>query len=242
VTPLFLVLLVIESTDLLFAIDSIPAVFAITDDAFIVFTSNVFAILGLRSLYFALAGMIRKFRYLNLTLVAVLAFVGVKMILAHHPKLQISTELSLAIIGGALVVGLMASLIHARTGILEAAAPIALNIEYLATLTYQQGRRIIVFVVGASVVIIGLILIVLPGPAFIVIPIGLAILATEFTWARRLLKRLKHEGANLASAVFGTRPSAANPEPGSDGAPSRRSGQEHTAGKSAESGQDTPKP
>ncbi|MHB1037092.1 MAG: TerC family protein [Pirellulales bacterium] len=80
ITPLFLVLLVIESTDVLFAVDSVPAILAITRDAFIIFTSNVFAILGLRALYFLLAGVMGLFRYLNYGLSAVLAFVGVKMI------------------------------------------------------------------------------------------------------------------------------------------------------------------
>ncbi|MGA2496365.1 MAG: TerC/Alx family metal homeostasis membrane protein [Tepidisphaeraceae bacterium] len=81
-TPLALALVLIETTDLIFAVDSIPAVFAITADPFLVFTSNIFAILGLRSLYFALAGMVRKFRYLKVALAAVLAIVGFKM-LAH---------------------------------------------------------------------------------------------------------------------------------------------------------------
>ncbi len=84
VTPLFLVLLVVESSDVLFAVDSIPAIFAVTTDPFIVFTSNVFAILGLRSLYFVLAGIMDKFRYLKMSLVFLLAYIGVKMLLSHH--------------------------------------------------------------------------------------------------------------------------------------------------------------
>jgi len=108
ITPLFLVLLVIESTDVLFAIDSIPAIFAITTDPFIIFTSNVFAILGLRSLYFALAAMMDKFRFLKISLVFVLAFVGSKMILVHH--YQIPTLFSLAVIIGILSVGIIASI------------------------------------------------------------------------------------------------------------------------------------
>ncbi len=80
VTPLFLVLLVIESTDVLFAVDSVPAIFGVTKDPFIVFTSNIFAILGLRALYFLLAGVMDMFRYLNYGLAAVLTFVGLKMI------------------------------------------------------------------------------------------------------------------------------------------------------------------
>ena len=108
ITPLFLVLLVIESTDVLFAIDSIPAIFAITYDPFIVFTSNVFAILGLRSLYFALAAIIEKFKYVKLSLVVILAYVGVKMILSHH--YQIPTYVSLIVICLLLLVGILASI------------------------------------------------------------------------------------------------------------------------------------
>ncbi len=82
-TPLFVVLLLLEFSDLIFAVDSIPAIFAVTQDTFIVYTSNVFAILGLRSLYFALAGVMDKFHYLKIGLGVVLTFVGVKMLLAH---------------------------------------------------------------------------------------------------------------------------------------------------------------
>lgn len=88
-TPLFLVLLVVETTDLIFAVDSIPAVLAISQDPFIVFTSNVFAILGLRSLYFALAGLVQQFRFLHFGLATVLVFVGVKMIIADFFEIPI---------------------------------------------------------------------------------------------------------------------------------------------------------
>jgi tellurite resistance protein TerC len=112
ITPMLLVLLVVESTDVLFAVDSIPAIFAVTQDPFIVFTSNVFAILGLRSLYFVLAGVIDKFRYLRTSLVFLLAFVGVKMLLAHH--YSIPTLVSLGVISGILAVGVAASIVAAR--------------------------------------------------------------------------------------------------------------------------------
>jgi tellurite resistance protein TerC len=118
ITPLFLVLLVVESSDVLFAVDSIPAIFAITRDPFIVFTSNVFAILGLRSLYFALASVIERFRYLKVSLMFVLAFVGVKMLLSHH--YEIPTWISLIVICGVLATGIGASMIVTRR---EAAAP-----------------------------------------------------------------------------------------------------------------------
>ena len=108
-TRLFLALILIETTDVLFAVDSIPAVFGVTRDPFIVFTSNVFAILGLRSLYFALAGFLDRFRYLKTSLVFVLAYVGIKMMLSHH--YAIPGAVSLGVIAGLLAVGIVASLI-----------------------------------------------------------------------------------------------------------------------------------
>ena len=92
-TPLFLVLILIETTDLIFAVDSIPAILAITQDQFIVYTSNVFAILGLRSLYFALAGIIHRFWLISYGLAIVLVFVGVKMILIDFYKIPIEWSL-----------------------------------------------------------------------------------------------------------------------------------------------------
>lgn len=92
-TPLILVLLVIETTDLMFALDSIPAILAITVDPFVVFSSNVFAIMGLRALYFALAGVMRMFRYLNYGLAAILAFIGFKMLLAEFYEIPVAMAL-----------------------------------------------------------------------------------------------------------------------------------------------------
>ena len=112
-TPLFLALVMVEFTDLVFAVDSIPAIFAITADPFLVLTSNVFAILGLRSLYFCLAAMLDKFRYLKPALVGVLAFVGVKMLLVHSTW-KIDTTVSLAVVLTILTAGVVASVIAAR--------------------------------------------------------------------------------------------------------------------------------
>jgi tellurite resistance protein TerC len=109
-TPLFIALLVVEFTDLIFAVDSIPAIFAVTRDPFIVYTSNVFAILGLRSLYFALAGVLDKFHYLKFGLGLVLTFVGVKMLLGHTPW-RIDTHISLAVIVLILTGSVIASLV-----------------------------------------------------------------------------------------------------------------------------------
>ena len=107
-TPLFLVLAVVESTDLVFAVDSIPAIFAVTNDPFLVYTSNVFAILGLRSLYFVLAGVMAKFVYLKIGLSAVLVFVGTKMTLAEIYK--IPSAVSLLVIAALLTISIVASL------------------------------------------------------------------------------------------------------------------------------------
>lgn len=109
-TPLFVVLLLVEFTDLVFAVDSIPAIFAVTRDPFIVYTSNVFAILGLRSLYFALAGVMDKFHYLKIGLGVVLTFVGVKMLLGHSPW-KIDTHLSLGVIVIIITASVVASLL-----------------------------------------------------------------------------------------------------------------------------------
>jgi len=111
-TPLLVVLLVIETTDVIFAVDSIPAILAITLNAFIVYTSNVFAILGLRSMYFALAGMMEMFHYLHYGLAVVLMFVGTKMLISHY--FQIPTVWALVVVAGVLFASVMASVVHPR--------------------------------------------------------------------------------------------------------------------------------
>ena len=112
-TPLFVVLLLVEISDIIFAVDSIPAIFAVTKDPFIVYTSNVFAILGLRSLYFALAGVLDKFHYLKIGLGIVLTFVGVKMLLGHTPW-KIDTLVSLGVIVAVLSGSIVMSLVHPK--------------------------------------------------------------------------------------------------------------------------------
>jgi len=106
-TPLFVVLLVVETTDILFAVDSIPAILAITLDPFIVYTSNVFAILGLRALYFALAGTMRLFHYLHYGLSAILVFIGIKMVAADVYKVPIGV--ALGVVAGILIISVVAS-------------------------------------------------------------------------------------------------------------------------------------
>jgi tellurite resistance protein TerC len=109
-TPLFVVLLVVETTDIIFAVDSIPAILAITVDPFLVYTSNVFAILGLRALYFALAGVMQLFHYLHYGLSAILVFVGAKMLLADVYKLPVGV--ALGVIAGILLIAVIASVIR----------------------------------------------------------------------------------------------------------------------------------
>ncbi len=111
-TPLFIVLMVVETTDVMFATDSIPAILAITRDSFIVYTSNVFAILGLRSLYFALAGMMKLFHYLNYGLSVVLIFIGIKMLLPE--RYHVPTWAALVVIAGVLALSVAASVLFPK--------------------------------------------------------------------------------------------------------------------------------
>lgn len=107
-TPLFIALVIIEFTDILFALDSVPAILAITSDPFLVFSSNIFAILGLRSMYFFLSNMLQKFHYLKYSLIAILTFVGIKLLIVHHFKFP--EWVSLLYIALALIVGIVISL------------------------------------------------------------------------------------------------------------------------------------
>ena len=124
-TPLFIVVIVVETTDVVFALDSIPAILGITRDSFIVYSSNIFAILGLRALYFALAGIMRVFHLLHYGLVGVLIFIGVKMILEvlHHYELPLGIEMpvgvALGVVGGVLVLSIIASMLWPRETELE---------------------------------------------------------------------------------------------------------------------------
>ncbi|MDH3439609.1 MAG: TerC/Alx family metal homeostasis membrane protein [Gammaproteobacteria bacterium] len=187
-TPLFVALILVETADVMFAIDSIPAIFAITHDPFIVFTSNIFALLGLRSMYFVLSGLMEKFRYLKMSLVFLLAYVGVKMLLIHvYP---IPNHVSLMIIGGILGVGMLASTKAGRDTI-SLLSPLADEMENLMVATYRQARRAVILLIGSSVLVIGVAMVVLPGPAVLVVPLGLAILGIEFAWARRWLTDIR---------------------------------------------------
>ncbi len=187
-TPLLLVLVAIEGTDIVFAMDSIPAIFAVTRDPFIVFTSNIFAILGLRALYFALAGMMDKFHYLKYGLALVLMFVGAKMLLAGVYKIPIWA--SLAVIAALLAGSVVASLLRRPPNEPPSARPAGSG---------NPARKVGVALVGGIVLAAGIAMIVLPGPAFVVIPIGLTILSSEFEWPKRMLRKVRER----ARRVFG---------------------------------------
>jgi tellurite resistance protein TerC len=122
-TPLFVALVMVELTDVVFAVDSIPAILAVTRDPFLVFTSNAFAILGLRSLYFAVAGLMAMFRYLKYSLVLILAFVGMKMLLVSH--FHVPNLVSLGIILGTLGIGILASIWASRRNEAQGGGPAA---------------------------------------------------------------------------------------------------------------------
>ncbi len=199
-TPLLVALIVIEATDLMFAVDSIPAVFALTADPFIVFTSNIMAILGLRSLYFCLASAMTHFRYLKAALIAVLLFVGIKMCLVHT-EWKVPAEISLAVVLGLLVSGIAASLL-ARLGSQD--TPLSEGIltdrrepsaragsRWRWALAMWRAnrtlRRVVVLSVGSLVLLAGILIAPVPGPGFTILgPLGIGILASEFLWARRL--------------------------------------------------------
>jgi tellurite resistance protein TerC len=140
-TLLLLVLVIVEVTDVVFAVDSIPAIFAVTTNAFIVYTSNVFAILGLRSMYFLLAGVLQKFHYLRLGLAIVLSFIGVKMLIVIG-HVEIPIWISLAVVLGVLLASVVASLIWPKEIVratkirLEGANPPVFNLSGTGTLTH----------------------------------------------------------------------------------------------------------
>ena len=112
-TPLFLTLLVVETTDILFAVDSVPAALGISQDTFVLYTSNVMAIMGLRSLFFAVAGMLKYLHYLKFGLALILCFVGVKMVLPEQHRLPVTA--ALGVVGGILLVAVIASIVRARS-------------------------------------------------------------------------------------------------------------------------------
>jgi len=189
ITPLLLVLLMVEGTDILFAVDSIPAIFAVTYDPFLVYTSNVFAILGMRSLYFALAPLLARFRFLKISLVFVLAFVGVKLLLTHHHPIPI--VVSLPVILGILTLGVVASIVLPEddTGLLR--SPLEGDRERLFHLTRAVAFRSVALMLGGTLLVLGVFLLVLPGMGMAAWLGAFALLVSQIVWGRALLQHAR---------------------------------------------------
>jgi tellurite resistance protein TerC len=198
-TPLFLVLLTVEFTDVVFAVDSIPAAIGLTSDPFLVFTSNIFAILGLRSLYFAVAAALGSFRYLKVSLVFVLAFIGLKML--ARPWVDISPLVSLAVVLGMLLAGGLASVFATAKEREQKRTPIE-DLAGAVEASRRNLKRVLILIAGSTVILLGIAIAPLPGPGPVVlIPVGLAILGTEFVWAQRLQRKVKQQTQMLTNAA-----------------------------------------
>jgi len=209
VTPLLLIVAVMGVADLTYAADSIPAAFSITTDPFLAFAGNALAILSLRALYFAIVNLVDRFRFLKLTLVAIMAFIAVTTIIFHQQKL--AAEITLAVVVSLLAVGVGASAlasIRARTSATpapsttpEAAAPTPYeDIVDAAVVARRNFRKVLILIAGTAVVIFGIAITPLPGPGpTVLVPIGVAILATEFVWARALFERGKVLAENITA-------------------------------------------
>ncbi|MBL0869703.1 MAG: hypothetical protein IBJ18_03910 [Phycisphaerales bacterium] len=207
ITPLAGAVVAAALADLAFTTDSIPAAFAITREPFIAFAGSVMAILSLRSLFFSLSGVILRLRYTKPALVVVLAFLAVKAIwYIHKPDALLPTEITLGavvvLVGGAVLLSLRRGRLEGwrvdsaqtqLTGVSGADRPAAYEDLALAVAsTRRHARKIAIFIAGFVVICFGIAIGPLPGPgASIVVPIGVAILATEFAWARTLMQRLK---------------------------------------------------
>jgi TerC family integral membrane protein len=186
-TPLLLALVAVEFSDIAFAVDSVPAIFGVTSDPFIVFTSNVFAILGLRSLYFVLAGLVGRFAYLKAGLALVLVFIGVKMCIAAW--VHIPAAVSLAVVVLILTGAVGCSLLKAR-GAAKAATPLREGRPSEPPSGQRRGR-VARLAAGWGLLAAGAALLVLPGPGIPLLLGGLAILAREQPWARRAQRKLR---------------------------------------------------
>ncbi len=192
-TPLLTALLLIEVADAVFAIDSVPAVLAVTDDEYIAFTSNVLAILGLRSLYFVLAGAVEKFRYLKVGLSGVLVFVGVKMALSSIVK--IPPLVSLAVVALLLGTAILVSMARADAKV----------------------RDMLVHIAGWAVLVVGIALLVLPGPGIPLVLAGLGILGQRHAWARNTARRIRERAAAALARVRAGRQARKRPAEGASG-------------------------
>lgn len=212
-TPLALAVLVGSLLDFTAALESVPALFSITKDPLLAFSASALAMLALRSAYFAVSGVIGRFRYLKPALVLVLAFIAATLFLLDVKT--ISPLMSLAVVGGIMALGVGLSMLAARRAPaavpnaplseLVEEPPLPTPLEDLSTavdIARRNLRKIWILIAGTSVIIFGIIIAPLPGPGFtVMLPIGLAILASEFVWARRLLNKAKEGAFSLSDRL-----------------------------------------
>lgn len=188
-TLLLVALVLIETADAVFAFDSIPAGMALTQEPFILFASNVLAVLTVRSVYLLLTRFIGWLRYFKVALTLMLLMLAAKMLIPGlipkmHPEIVLGIIMSLVAAGG------VASVLGSKPDpavLVSKPSPLGPDAERLARVTLRQARKVMVLIVGTAVVLVGIFMMVGPGPGLIVTPIGLAILASEFVWARKLL-------------------------------------------------------
>lgn len=191
ITPLLLCIIVAGAADLTYAADSIPAVFSITQDPFLAFASQAMVILSLRSLYFAVAPVLGRLRYLKVTLVFLMGYIVVKTIFFRTS--QVATEVTLGVVIGALLVAVTGSLLGARGRQVLDPRPSPLeDIADAALATKRNFRKVMILIAGTAIIILAIIIAPLPGPGLsILLPVGVALLATEFVWAKTLFDRGK---------------------------------------------------
>ena len=193
-TPLLPVLLAAIATDVWLAMDSVPATFAVVQDSLLALTANAMAILALRSIYFALQGALGRLRFVKLSVTVILGGLAVKVLLGNYGLAEsIATLVGVVSI---MALGVLASLLMTRRSI-DDASPRPTPLEDVAdavVITQRNLRKVVVLIIGTAVLLLAIALGPLPGPGFILLaPLGLAILATEFLWARRLMTQLKSQ-------------------------------------------------
>lgn len=207
-TPLLLALAVIAAADIAVAVYSIPAVLGVTTDPFLIFTAGAFSLMGLRSMYSSLAVVIDKFRYLKTSLVFILGFISAKLLLRHWFHFTPTT--TMIVVASIICVGLIPSAFASADERRMRRAPVD-DLAAAAEAAWRRGRRMVILVVGLTLIfIIAPLTGVIPGPGGIPIAVaGLALLATEFVWARKLLGSLKSRAEAIAESaqhVVGDRP------------------------------------
>lgn len=199
-TPILAVVLVTTLMDLAFAVDSVPGLFAVTEDPFLAFSASAFAVLGLRSLYLALSGLLGRFRYLRVSLVFVLMAVAVKMFIDRYD--QRDTLITLGAVAGIMGLGVGLSALRNRfspSKTPEELRPSPLDdLSEAVDVSRRNFRKVLILMAGSIVILVGIAIAPLPGPGpMVLIPIGFAILGTEFVWARRLQLRIKQQAGEF---------------------------------------------